>query len=269
MKMNKKNQYSKLKLFLNKIKKYYDMFDKKFLTVFLGMFLFSGVTKAIEIIPSTYVYQLSALGTTQDVTFYNRKDKPERIKVSFKPFREDKDERYLGKWGTIYPRVITVPPRGQKSMKFSIEPPAGLPKGEYRALLYMEELEQKALNPEGKVILKEGTSSSQISMLVNLGVVVYGYSGDRDSLKVSGKVSGEKVKKDEIEFTLENDGEISNPYTLVFEGTRKDGSPRIQNTDIMVVQGYKEKVKMDFPEDMNVKKIHLKDSKGNILKVFK
>ena len=200
--MNKKNQYSKLKLFLNKIKKYYDMFDKKFLTVFLGMFLFSGVAKAIEIIPSTYVYQLSALGVTQDVTFFNRKDKPERVKVSFKPFREDGEDKYLGKWGTIYPRVITIPPRGQKSMKFSIEPPAGLPKGEYRGLLFMEELDQKSLSPEGKVILKDGVTSSQVSMLINLGVLVYGYVGDRDSLKVSGKVSGEKIKTDEMNFHL-------------------------------------------------------------------
>lgn len=245
------------------------IFKSNLMGLCLGMMSITSAVQAIEIIPSTYVYQLSSLGNTQDVTFYNRKDKPERIKVSFKPFRTDGDEKYLGKWGTIYPRVITVPPRGQKTMKFSIEPPAGLPTGEYRALLYMEELEQKALSPEGKVVLKEGTSSSQVSMLINLGVVVYGYSGDRDALKVSGKVTEEKVKKDEIEFTLENDGEISNPYTLIFEGTRKDGSPRQENIEIMVVEGYKEKVKMDFPEEMNVTKITLRDSKGNIIKSFK
>ncbi len=251
---------------VNKIKK---AFKSNLLGICLGIIGLASTTQAIEIIPSTYVYQLSAIGTTQDVTFYNRKDKPERIKVSFKPFRTDGDEKYLGKWGTIYPKIITVPPRGQKSMKFSIEPPAGLAKGEYRALLFMEELEQKALNPEGKVVLKDGVSNSQVSMLINLGVVVYGYSGDRESLVVSGKVSGEKVKKDEISFKLENDGEISSPYTLVFEGTRKDGSPRIENVEIMVVQGYSEDVQMDFPDEMNVSKIYLKDSKGNILKNFK
>lgn len=251
---------------LDRLKK---TFKSNLLAVCLGIVGLASAVQAIEIIPSTYVYQLNAIGTTQDVTFYNRKDKPERVKVSFKPFRTDGDEKYLGKWGTIYPKVITVPPRGQKSMKFSIEPPAGLAKGEYRALLFMEELEQKALNPEGKVVLKEGVSNSQVSMLINLGVVVYGYSGDRESLAVSGKVSGEKVKKDEISFTLENDGEISSPYTLVFEGTRKDGSPRIENIEIMVIQGYKEDINMDFPDEMNVSKIYLKDSKGNVLKSFK
>lgn len=251
------------------VNKFKQVLKSKLGILCLGFLGFVSTVQAIEIIPSTYVYQLSPLGTTQDVTFYNRKDRPERIKVSFKPFRTDSDDKYLGKWGTIYPRIITVPPRGQKSLKFALEPPSGLPAGEYRALLYMEELEQKALSPDGKVILKDGTSSSQVNMLINLGVVVYGYSGDREALKVSGKVSNEKVKKDELEFVLENDGEISNPYTLVFEGTRKDGSPRIQNTEIMVVQGYKENVKMDFPEDMNVSKIYLKDSNGNVLKVLK
>lgn len=251
---------------MNRLKK---ILKSNLLAICLGIVGLASIAQAIEIIPSTYVYQLSAIGTTQDVTFYNRKDKPERIKVSFKPFRTDSDEKYLGKWGTIYPKIITVPPRGQKSMKFSIEPPAGLEKGEYRALLFMEELEQKSLNPEGKVVLKEGVSNSQVSMLINLGVVVYGYSGDRETLTVSGKVSEEKVKKDEIAFKLENNGEISSPYTLVFEGTRKDGSPRVENVEIMVVQGYSENVQMDFPDEMNVSKIYLKDSKGNILKSFK
>lgn len=252
------------------VNKFKQMLKSKIGLFVLGFIGFVSSAQAIEIIPSTYVYQLSALGTTQDVTFYNRKDKPERIKISFKPFRTDGDDKYLGKWGTIYPRIITVPPRGQKALKFSIEPPSGLANGEYRALLFMEELEQKALTPQGKVVLKEGISSSQVSMLVNLGVVVYGYVGDRESLKVSGKVSKEQLKSDEIRFVLTNDGEISNPYTLVIEGTRKDGSPRIQNTDILVVQGYSENVKVEFPEDMNtVSKIYLKDSNGNVIKNFK
>ena len=245
------------------------VFKSKIIGIWLGILGIASIAQGIEIIPSSYVYQLNALGTTQDVTFYNRKDKPERIKITFKPFRTDGDEKYLGKWGTIYPRIITVPPRGQKVLKFAIEPPGNLPTGEYRALLFMEELEQKDLTPTGKVVLKEGVSNSQVNMLINLGVVVYGYAGDREQLRVSGKVSDEKLKKDEIEFTLENDGEITNPYTLVLEGTRKDGSPKIENIEILVVEGYKERIKKEFPEDMNVNKIFLKDSKGNIIKNFK
>lgn len=133
---------------------------KKIMKTKLGIFCLSflglvSTAKAIEITPADFVYQLDKLGNTQTVTFYNRKDKPERIKISFIPYQKDTDDKYLGKWGTVYPRVITVPPKDQKEIKFSIEAPGNLPKGEYRAVLFMEELEQKALTPQGKVIMKD------------------------------------------------------------------------------------------------------------------
>ena len=73
------------------LKKLSQILKSSFLGVCLGIIGLATVTEAIEIIPSTFVYQLSALGTTQDITFYNRKDKPERIKVTFKPFRTDSE----------------------------------------------------------------------------------------------------------------------------------------------------------------------------------
>lgn len=238
-----------------------------FCLAFLGVV---STAKAIEITPADFVYQLDSLGNTQTVTFYNRKDRPERIKISFVPYQNDADSKYLGKWGTIYPRIITVPPKDQKEIKFSIEAPGGLPKGEYRAVLFMEELEQKNLNPEGKVVMKQGTTNSQVNMLINLGVMVYGYSGNPDDLKVSGKVSEEKVLKNRIEFKLTNDGEVTKPYTLVFEGVDKEGKMKIETVRLPVVQGYTEKINERYPETLTqVNKIYLKDANQGIIKNFK
>lgn len=243
----------------------------RFIKIILGMMLLL-VTKAfsIEITPSTFVYKLDGLGLTQDVVFYNRKDRPERVRVSFKPYREDKDEKYLGKWGTIFPKIVTIGPDQQKTVKFSIEPPSGLPNGEYRALLFMEELEQKSLNNvEGKVVLKNG-STTQINMLINLGVVVYGYVGDPESLKVSGKVTNLKNSSGVVSFDLENDGEITKPYKLIFEGIdKKTGEFKAETKDIVVVQGYKEKISEKYPKDLNVNKIYLKDSKDKKIQDIK
>lgn len=243
----------------------------RFIKIILGMMLLL-ITKAfsIEITPSTFVYKLDGLGLTQDVVFYNRKDRPERVRVSFKPYREDKDEKYLGKWGTIFPKIITIGPDQQKTVKFSIEPPSGLPNGEYRALLFMEELEQKSLNNvEGKVVLKSG-STTQINMLINLGVVVYGYVGDPESLKVSGKVTNLKNSSGVVSFDLENDGEITKPYKLIFEGIdKKTGEFKAETKDIVVVQGYKEKVSEKYPKNLNVNKIYLKDSKDRKIQDIK
>lgn len=240
------------------------MKSNKIKKIVLGGLLLLGMKSfGIEITPSTFVYKLDGLGMTQDVVFYNRKDRPERVRVSFKPYREDKDSKYLGKWGTIFPKIITVGPDQQKVVKFSIEPPAGLAKGEYRALLFMEELEQKSLNNvEGKVVLKNG-STTQINMLINLGVVVYGYVGDPATLKISGKVTNVKNVSGLVTFDIENDGEITKPYKLVFEGIDKNtGEFKSETKDLVVVQGYKEKVSEKYPKDLNIKKIYIKDSNG-------
>lgn len=239
--------------------------------IILGAMLLLGTKVfSIEITPSTFVYNLDGLGMTQDVIFYNRKDRPERVRVSFKPYREDKENKYLGKWGTIFPKIITIGPDQQRTVKFSIEPSLGLPKGEYRALLFMEELEQKSLNNvEGKVVLKNG-STTQINMLINLGVIVYGYVGAPESLKISGKVTNLKNSSDVVSFDLENDGEITKPYKLIFEGIdKKTGEFKVETKNIVVVQGYKEKVSEKYPKNLNVKKIYLKDSKGRKIQDIK
>lgn len=252
---------------LNKFKKILKSKAGIFCLSFLGLV---NIAKAIEITPADFVYQLDKLGNTQTVTFYNRKDKPERVKISFITYQKDGDDKYLGKWGTIYPRIITIPPKDQKEIKFSIEAPGNLPKGEYRAVLFMEELEQKALTPQGKVVIKEGTTNSQVNMLINLGVIVYGYSGNPDELKVSGSVSEEKLLQNRIEFKLKNDGEVTKPFTLFFEGKDKEGKTKIVHKNIIVVQGYEDKINEKLPEEMSkVDKIYLMNSNNELVKTFK
>lgn len=238
--------------------------------LFSFMVMFSLESYSIDITPASFVYDLSPIGVTQDVVFYNRKDYAERIKVSFKKYKTDSEDKNLGKWATVYPKIVTVGPDQQKVVKFSIEPPKGLEKGEYRSLLFMEELDQKALNNlEGKVVLKEG-NTTQIKMLINLGVVVYGYVGDPNTLKVSGKVTDLKSTNNSVEFNLENDGEITKPYSLVFEGFNKKTREITSKIEIIaVVQGYKEKVKYNYPSDIDVNKIYVKDSKEEVIKVIK
>lgn len=245
--------------------------NKNFKKILFSLFcLLTLKSYSIEITPSSFVYNLDTVGLTQDVVFYNRKDRPERIKISFKKYKDDNDSVYLGKWGTIFPKIVTVGPDQQKVVKFSLEPPKGLKKGEYRAMLFMEELEQRSLNNvEGKVVLKDG-STTQINMLINLGMVVYGYVGDVNTLKISGNVTDIKLEKNLLEFFLENDGEITKPYSLVFEGIdKKTKDKKIETKKFVVVQGYKEKINEKIPEDISVNKIYLKDSTGKILKNIK
>ena len=243
---------------------------KNIFTLLAATSLFTSVALGIEITPSNFVYNLDPLGLTQDVVFYNRKDRPERVKISFRPYKNDNSSKYLGDWTTVYPKIITISPDSQKTVKFSIEPPNNLKNGEYRGLLYMEELEQKALdNIEGKVVLKNG-STTQINMLINLGVIVYGYVGDPNNLKISGKVKKFNLSNSKIEFILENNGEITKPYTLTFSGI----DPKTKKTttidkNIVVVQGYEEFISESIPKDIKIQTIILKDINNNMIQKFK
>lgn len=243
---------------------------EKILTLLIAISVFTSIAFGIEITPSNFVYDLDPLGLTQDVVFYNRKDRPERVKISFKPYKNDDSSKYLGDWAIVYPKIITISPDSQKTVKFSIEPPNNLKNGEYRGLFYMEELEQKALdNIEGKVVLKNG-STTQINMLINLGVVVYGYVGDPKNLKVSGKVKKFNLSNTKVDFTLENNGEITKPYTLTFSGIDLKTKKMITiDKNVVVVQGYEEFISESIPKDINVQSIILKDINNNIIQKFK
>lgn len=244
----------------NNIKKTYKL---------LLMFILSISVYAIEITPAEFVYNLDSYGVTQDVVFYNRKDRAERVRVSFKPYQTDGDEKNLGKWATVFPKVITVAPGEQRIVKFSIEPPKGLKPGEYRGTLFMEELEQKSLSKvKGKVVIKQGTTS-QVNMLINLSVGVFGYIGDPNNLKVSGKVGNMKRTGNTINFILENNGEITKPYQYILKGKDKNGKEITKEEKLVVIQGYKENIRKDLPKDMRVTDVIIKDFNGVQLGLLK
>ena len=233
----------------------------------LGLIFFTLMTFAygIEVAPSSYIYRIDQGGMAQDVLLLNEKDKPERVKVSFKRYKDDSDEKSLEKWTTIYPKIVTIIPGGQKTVKFAIEPPEGLAKGEYRALIFFEELEQRALDfSGGKVIVSESVGT-QLNFMISLGVVVYGYVGNPDDLIVNGEIKKMRLENGKKKGILRNTGEITRAYTIEITGRNAGGIEEIVKEKRSVVQGYSDELIIDLPVDFKPRKVELKGYNGSLL----
>ncbi len=222
----------------------------------------------IEVAPSTYNYRIDQGGIAQDVLLLNENDKSERIKISFIKYRNDKEEKSLGKWTTVYPKIVSINPGSRKTVKFSIEPPSELKKGEYRSLIFFEELEQRALDFSGGKVVVSTSPSSQINFMISLGVVVYGYVGDPNDLVVNGKIKKVKREGNKITGIIQNNGEITKPYTLIVTGKNSKGFEEKITELRTVVEGYSDPLKIELPKGFRANKIELKGYNGSLLETL-
>ncbi len=101
---------------------------------------------------------------TEDTTLINQGDKPVRVKVDFDKPKWVKDEFYLGDQLIAYPKIVIIPPKGSIQVKVAPRIKKELKDGEYIALLMFKELPPR-------------NASTQVTMLMNIGVPYYGRKG--------------------------------------------------------------------------------------------
>ena len=84
----------------------------------------------------------------------------------------EKHPHDLAPWLVLNPRRITLDPAEKRVVRFSIRPPADLPPGEYRTVVFFEELPAR---PDGR---EDTGTGFRIQILTRLGVTIYGRVGD-------------------------------------------------------------------------------------------
>ena len=139
---------------------------------------------------------------TREQLIINTGDRNLRVKIyAEKPMGLKDESLYMGEWIKVYPRFVTIPANGKKKVRFIARPPKNLEDGEYRCMLYYEE------------IRKEDEKQESRGFKLRVGTPIYGRSGD---LTYTAEYSGLKFKKTEKGYTLsgmdENTGNTS--YTL-------------------------------------------------------
>ncbi|RUT06127.1 hypothetical protein DSM106972_033330 [Dulcicalothrix desertica PCC 7102] len=130
---------------------------------------------------------------SNSIKITNLSDKPAEMRAYIRNWvmndkNEFKDapsnEQSLDQWVVFTPSRFTIPPRSTQTVRFAIRPKIKPNSGEYRAVLYLEEVASN--NP----------TTSSIKAIGRIGVVIYGYAGEIkrvgsiDSITVDTKPSG-------------------------------------------------------------------------------
>lgn len=139
-----------------------------------------GVSSAnameITVTPPRFELDMNAKKSrSNSIKITNLSDKPVEMKAYVRNWVMDENNRLkdapsneqsLDQWVVFTPSRFTIPPRGTQSVRFAIRPKVKPSGGEYRAVIYLEEVASKV------------HESEKIETIGRVGVVLYGYAGD-------------------------------------------------------------------------------------------
>lgn len=133
----------------------------------------SGLKPQLAISPSRVVLQPDEVNATKSVTVLNLGSKPMQVEVSVQNWDFDQDNNYralpptpqsLDQWLIINPVRLTIPAKGQQTVRMAVRPKAKPNDGEHRAMVFFKQL--RAEDAKG------------VNVLFNVGVPVYAFFGD-------------------------------------------------------------------------------------------
>lgn len=173
---------------------------KKLIILFAIIFLFTFIIEidaSFNVTPNRFIFNIDQ-PTTEVLEITNNSNSPQRIRVYPGMADGQAEEHYLGEWLVIHPPVFTIEPGDTRGVRFSVRPPDDLADGEYRSLLYIEEL---ALEDD----IAEEQEGVDFQLLTKLGINLYGKYGDID---YDGELT--EVEVDNTETGLEASGNFIN-----------------------------------------------------------
>ena len=191
------------------IKQYYRFSVLCFL-VLVVIFVSSPVAQAgISVAPRRAIFRIDERNT-QEIEVTNQSERPIRVRVETAQPPRMEEDLYLGDWVRLYPPILNLPPGDKRAVRFSVQPPEEVEDGEYRSLLFFEEL------PPEDERAEEGV---EFSLLTRLGINIYGrygemnYEGElRDKeIETSGSellIAGEFVNQGNAHLRMEVDMEV-------------------------------------------------------------
>ncbi|MGL5592564.1 fimbrial biogenesis chaperone [Cetobacterium sp.] len=144
---------------------------------------------------------------TEEIIVVNNSNEPIRLKVYTGKEEGVEEREYLGEWIRVFPRMLTLDANSERRVKFSVRPPKNITNGEYKGLIFIEELPDVV---EGKTTL---------TLAGRHGLTVYGIKGKIDYKEISVsniKFENKNNNKVELVITLANKSRYSiKPEVLV------------------------------------------------------
>lgn len=234
-----------------------------FLLLFINLIAFAT---NFSVAPTRFELKVDKV-TTNEVYLTNNTNKPLRIETYLESDKTFGENYNLNSNITIFPKVVTIKPAGKQIVRFRVKPGTNLKDGEHKSYIVFKEvpLEIKNIGEKNTLV---GETSPNIVILAELGISVYGISGnetlkgDIENLKLNYKENTLGIKFDSI-----STGNTSFKYKYVVEDEKgkilsqgKAGnSLRNGKTNIGIAL-----TKTDNYKGKNIK-VKILDQKNNIL----
>jgi Pili and flagellar-assembly chaperone, PapD N-terminal domain len=146
----------------------------------------SATALNIGVSPNRIELEISRKTRTQAIRVLNLSSEPIELKAYVRTWKMNQDnklvempstEESLDQWTVFTPSQFTIPPRSAQTIRFAVRPKVQPKPGEYRAVLYFEEIPSASQKAEG------------MRSVGRLGVVIYGYVGNIKRVGVLNSVT--------------------------------------------------------------------------------
>jgi P pilus assembly chaperone PapD len=161
-----------------------------------------GLQPQLAISPSRIEFEPDEVRGTQSVTVLNLGAEPMQVEVSVQNWDFDDDNNYralpptpqsLDQWLIINPVRLTIPAKGQQTVRMAIRPKAKPEAGEHRAMVFFKQQR------------REGAKG--VNVQFNVGVPVYAFFGDvRESATLHSMNYSAETQL--LSFDISNQGNV-------------------------------------------------------------
>lgn len=197
---------------------------------------------SIELNPVIFRFSLET-PKTQELSVINSKDKSARYRVSLQRPENQKDpDLYMGEWVRYYPKILSVPPKSTRVVRFRVTPPKGktLKDGEYRAYLILEELPKKEdmVTAKGNTEKEGNQMDLKLNTMLRYSLSLYGEKGEiKPQLEFEKfKITQDKEKQDRIRLKskVTNRGNTSQRTAAYITFKKANGEKSKEPTEVVL-----------------------------------
>jgi hypothetical protein len=229
-------------------------------SILLSSFLLwvSAAQAEIAISPMVIETQVKRGQTQGSITVYNQDPQDFRARVYTAPFTYDREQGFqelksspndLGKYIQFSPRELEVPGTRKRRIRFTVLFPPSLPDGEYRTMIFTENLQTSTVTETDKA----NGVTLLTSIVPRIGVTVYVRKGNiaPKLMTASARIN---PKSNKIELLVQNQGKA----TAIVAGnwTLKQGKQVIQQgtiSDTTIIAEGERFVSVNLPKEKQLK----------------
>lgn len=225
--------------------------------LFLTMLTLSIMSYAANFSVAPTRFELDINKTaTNEVYVINNTSKPLRIETYFEEDKEFGEKYNLNSNIAVFPKTVAIKPGAKQVVRFRVKPGKDLEDGEHKSYIVFREVPPE-IKTEGEK-RNNGNSTTNISILTELGISIYGHIGEEN---LKGNLENVKVSYKNKVLTLLGTAVSEGNTSLKFRYIIEDNKGEVLTKGSLGNSGRKGK------KDIGVSLVSLPDLSGKEITV--